>query len=137
VLGELHPAVRERRELETPRAVAAELDLERLIELAQPVKYQPISRFPAITQDLAVIAGLDVPTDQIVAVIRKYAGADLESLALFDVYEGPQVGHGKRSLAYRLTFRAIDRTLSDADVSKVRVKIVRGLEREVRATIRG
>jgi phenylalanyl-tRNA synthetase beta chain len=137
VLGELHPEVRERLELEVPRALAAELDLERLIELAQPLTYRPISRFPAISQDLAVIASLDVPTDQLATVIRKYAGADLESLALFDVYEGPQVGAGKRSLAYRLTFRSMDRTLSDTDVSKVRMKIVRGLERELGATIRG
>jgi phenylalanyl-tRNA synthetase beta chain len=136
VLGELHPAVRERLELDAPRAVAAELDLERLIALAQPPTYRPISRFPAISQDLAVIVGLHVATDQVVAAIRKYAGAILESLSLFDVYEGPQVGVGKRSLAYRLTFRAMDRTLSDADVSKVRAKIVRGLEHDIGATIR-
>jgi phenylalanyl-tRNA synthetase beta chain len=136
VLGELHPAVRERLELAAPRALAAELDLERLIALALPPAYRPISRFPAISQDLAVIASLDVPTEQVAAAIRKYAGVDLESLALFDVYEGPQVGAGKRSLAYRLTFRARDRTLNDADVGKVRVKIVRGLERDLGATIR-
>jgi phenylalanyl-tRNA synthetase beta chain len=137
VLGEIHPAVRERLELDVPRALAAELDLEQLIAMAQPPTYRPISRFPAISQDLAVIAGLDVTTDQVVAAIRKYAGATLESLALFDVYEGPQVGTGKRSLAYRLTFRAADRTLSDADVGKLRAKIVRGLEHDIGATIRG
>jgi phenylalanyl-tRNA synthetase beta chain len=137
VLGELHPGARERLELEAPRALAAELDLEQLIALAQPPTYRPISRFPAISQDLALIVGLDVATDQVVAAIRKYAGATLESLALFDVYEGPQVGAGKRSLAYRLTFRAQDRTLSDADVSKVRAKIVRGLEHDIGATLRG
>ena len=137
VLGELHPVARERLELDAPRALAAELDLEQLIALAQPPTYRPISRFPAISQDLAVIVGLDVATDQVVAAIRKYAGATLESLALFDVYEGPQVGVGKRSLAYRLTFRAMDRTLSDADVGKVRAKIVRGLEHDIGATLRG
>ena len=96
-----------------------------------------LSRFPAISQDLAVIVGLDVATDQVGAAIRTYAGPTLESLELFDVYEGPQVGAGKRSLAYRLTFRAMDRTLSDADVGKVRAKIVRGLEHDIGATIRG
>ena len=80
---------------------------------------------------------MSLATDQVVAAIRKYAGATLESLALFDVYEGPQVGVGKRSLAYRLTFRAMERTLSDADVSKVRAKIVRGLEHDIGATLRG
>ena len=93
--------------------------MERLIALAQPVKYRPISRFPATSQDLAVVVGLDMPTDRVVAAIRKYAGADLESIELFDVYEGPQVGAGKRSLAYRLSFRSASRTLSDADVNNV------------------
>jgi phenylalanyl-tRNA synthetase beta chain len=137
VLGELHPATRERLELDAPRALVAELDLEQLIALAQPPTYRSISRFPAISQDLALIVGLEVATDQVMAAVRKYAGAMLESLVLFDVYEGPQVGVGKRSLAYRLTFRAPDRTLSDADVSKVRAKIVRGLEHDIGATLRG
>jgi len=137
VLGELHPEVRERLEIEVPRVLAAELDLEQLIALAQPPTYKPISRFPATSQDLALVVGLDVPTDQVAAAIRKYAGPELEALDLFDVYEGPQVGAGKRSLAYRLTFRAQNRTLSDADVNKVRAKIVRGLEYDVKATVRG
>lgn len=136
VLGELHPTVRERYEIAAGRALAAELDLERLIALAQPTKYRAISRFPAISQDLAVVVGVDVPTAQVAAALRKYAGADLEALELFDVYEGAQVGAGKRSLAYRLTFRAQNRTLSDADVNKVRAKIVRGLEFDVKASVR-
>ena len=86
---------------------------------------------------LALVVGVDVPTAQVAGAIRKYAGADLEALELFDVYEGAQVGAGKRSLAYRLTFRAANRTLSDADVNKVRAKIVRGLEYDVKAAIRG
>ena len=84
-----------------------------------------------------MVVGLDVPAEQVAAAIRKYAGGDLEALELFDVYEGAQVGAGKRSLAYRLSFRAQNRTLSDADVNKVRAKIVRGLEYDVKAAIRG
>jgi phenylalanyl-tRNA synthetase beta chain len=137
VLGELHPDARERLELEAPRVLAAELELEVLIGLAEPVRYQPISRYPATTQDIAVLAAQDVPAERVAAVIRAYAGANLESLTLFDVYEGPQIGPGKRSLAYRLAFRAPDRTLSDAEVNKVRAKIGRGLEREIGAAIRG
>jgi phenylalanyl-tRNA synthetase beta chain len=137
VLGELHPDVRQRLEIDGPRVLVAELDLEGLMALAEPSRYQPISRYPATTQDIAVLVGMDMPAEQIATLIRKYAGDGLESLTLFDVYEGPQVGPGKRSLAYRLAFRAPDRTLTDADVSKVRAKIVRGLEREAGVTIRG
>ena len=137
VAGELHPDVRERLEINAPHAAAAEIDLEQVIAHAQPTHYRAISRYPAISQDIAVVAGLDVPAERIAAIIRTYAGPDLESLTLFDVYEGPQVGPGRRSLTYRLSFRSMERTLSDADVNKVRARIVAGLEREAGATIRG
>lgn len=137
VIGELHPEVCERLDIEAGRVMVAELELDGLIALARPGRYAPISRFPAISQDLAVVVGVDVPSDRVMEAIRKYAGSDLESLTLFDTYEGPQLGVGKRSLAYRLVFRSSARTLSDADINKVRVKIVKGLERDVGATIRG
>ncbi len=137
VLGELHPDVGERLELALPRVAAAELNLDALFACVQEPAYTPISRYPATVQDLAVVAAADVTSDQVVATIRRGAGDLLESLTLFDVYTGPQIGEGKRSLAYRLSFRASDRTLSDEAVSKVRAKMVKLLERELGATIRG
>ncbi|KAB8143837.1 phenylalanine--tRNA ligase subunit beta [Chloroflexia bacterium SDU3-3] len=136
VLGELHPDVRERLGIETRRVAVAELDLEQLIALSAPAKYRPISRYPATIQDLAMVVETATPADAVAQAIRKYAGNTLESLVLFDVYQGPQVGEGKQSLAYRLTFRAQDRTLGDADLAKIRQKIIRGLEHDVKATIR-
>lgn len=136
VLGELHPDVIERLEIAAPRPLAAELDIETLIAHVQTPRYRPISRFPASIQDIALVVDKSIPIDRIITAIRKYAGATLESLLLFDVYEGPQVEPHMRSLAYRLTFRALDRTLSDADVSKIRVKIIKGLERDIAAVIR-
>ncbi|MCG8346154.1 MAG: phenylalanine--tRNA ligase subunit beta, partial [Chloroflexales bacterium] len=137
VLGELHPLVRERLELSVSRALAAELDLDVLIRLTQQTHYVSISRYPATVQDIAVVAALDIPADRVAAVIRQGAGNLLESLTLFDVYTGAQVGEGKRSLAYRLAFRAPDRTLSDDALVKVRAKIIKLLEREIGASIRG
>lgn len=135
-LGELHPEVRDRLGIAARRAMVAELDLEALIALAEPARYRPISRYPATVQDLAIVVDASVPSATIEAAIRRYAGALLEQLTLFDVYTGPQVGAGRRSLAYRLSFRAADRTLSDADLAKTRQKIIRGLEHEAKATIR-
>lgn len=137
VMGELHPDVCERLGIETARAVAAELDLETLIALVQPPEYQPISRYPATLQDLAVVVTNDVPAARVAEVIRRSAGDLLETLTLFDVYSGPQVGEGRRSLAYRLAFRAHDRTLSDEALAQVRTSIIKRLEREIGATIRG
>lgn len=137
VLGELHPAVRERLGIEAPRALAAELELGALIGTAQPVKFKSISRYPATVQDLSFVVGADMPAAQVEAALRKYAGPLLEGLTLFDVYEGESIGAGWRSLTYRLTFRAPDRTLGDAELGKLRQKIVRGMEYDVKATIRG
>jgi phenylalanyl-tRNA synthetase beta chain len=137
VLGELHPDVRARLGIEAPRALAAELDLEALIALAQPVHYRPISRYPAASQDLAVVVPAEVPAARVAEAIRRHAGSDLEALTLFDVYTGEQIGAGKRSLTFRLTFRSQQRTLSDADLAKLRARIIRGLERDVGATLRG
>lgn len=136
VIGELHPDLCERLEIVAPRAMAAELDLERIAQLVEPARYRSISRYPATTQDLSLVISAEVSAERVMAAIRKYAGPLLESLTLFDIYEGEQLGAGKRSLTYRLAFRAPDRTLSDADIAKTRQKIVRGLEYDVGATIR-
>lgn len=137
VLGELHPVVRERLAINAPRVALADLDLDALIEAALPASYRRISRFPATVEDLAVLAPIETPAAQIEQTIRSAAGELLEALVLFDVYSGPQVGEGRRSLAYRLTYRAHDRTLSDKDIARVRAKVIAALEREQGATIRG
>ncbi|NNJ09824.1 phenylalanine--tRNA ligase subunit beta [Chloroflexales bacterium ZM16-3] len=136
VLGELHPAARERLELSVPRAAMAEIDLDALFAASGQAHFSAISRFPAIVQDLSITAPLEVPEAQVAALIRRGAGNLLESLTLFDVYSGPQVGEGKRSLTYHLAFRAADRTLTDEALTKLRKKIIGGLEREIGATIR-
>jgi phenylalanyl-tRNA synthetase beta chain len=123
-------------ELAVPRVPAAELDLSALFAAAAPPVFRQISRFPATVQDLSIVAPDAVPEAQVADLIRRGAGELLESLTLFDLYTGPQVGEGKRSLTYRLSFRAEDRTLSDDDLARVRRKIIGGLEREIGATIR-
>jgi phenylalanyl-tRNA synthetase beta chain len=136
VLGELHPELRARLELGAPRVGVAEFDLDALIAAAQPASYTAISRYPVTVQDLSIVASTSVAADQIERTIRAAAGELLERVQLFDVYTGPQLGEGKRSLTYSLSFRAADRTLSDKDVTRVRGRVVSALERELGATIR-
>jgi phenylalanyl-tRNA synthetase beta chain len=136
VLGELHPEVAERLGIRAVRPLAAEIDLDALIEDVQPVRYRPISRFPATTQDLSLLVAHEYSADQVAAAIRKYAGGELESLTLIDVYEGERIAKGSRSMTFSLVFRAKDRTLSDADLAKVRARIIKGLEHDVKATLR-
>ncbi len=118
------------------RACAAELSLDVLLRYGGLVRYQPIIRQPAIYQDIAVVVGEDVPAERVRAVIASNGGPLFEHVDLFDVYTGTPIPEGQRSLAFRMTFRAPDRTLQDAEVSKVREKIARRLEQELRATIR-
>lgn len=83
-----------------------------------------------------MIAPVTVSAEQIEKSIRKYSGNALSTIEIFDVYTGAQVGEGMRSIAYRITLRASDRTLSDDEVSKIRAKIIRGVEFDTGAKIR-
>jgi phenylalanyl-tRNA synthetase beta chain len=97
----------------------------------------PISAHPPIYEDLAVVVDEGVPAVEVRDLIAQTGSPLVRSVILFDVYRGEQVGPGKKSLAYRLTYQADDRTLTDRAVAKVRGKIVRRLEREVGAVLRG
>lgn len=117
LLGELHPDVVENYEL-PHRAVALELDFDMLARAAgRPRKYRQLPRYPGIERDLAVVVGTDVPAVDILSVIRKSGGKLLRQVALFDVYRGGQVQEGCQSMAFSLTFRADDRTLTEEEVT--------------------
>jgi phenylalanyl-tRNA synthetase beta chain len=136
IAGELHPATRDRMGFDAGRVCAAELDLDTLLGLKEPVEFNSILRQPAINQDIAVIVPDEVAADRVRTTIAANAGPLLERVELFDVYTGAPIPAGQRSLAYRMTFRAPDRTLEDAEVSKLREKVARRLETELGATIR-
>lgn len=134
--GELHPDARARFDLPGMRICVAEFDLDALIAHANVPRYTSISRYPASSQDLALVAPTSVSAETIANAIRKYAGNTLSQLELFDVYSGAQLGDGMRSLAYRLTFRSTERTLADDEITKLRAKILRGVEHDTGAKMR-
>ena len=115
--GELLPSLAD--ELDLPRVVAiAELDLDRLIELARPeVAPKPIVTMPAATQDLSLIVGVEVPAADVLATVVEGGGELLEHAALQDDYRGPGVDAGLKSLTFALRFRATDRTLTAAEAT--------------------
>jgi phenylalanyl-tRNA synthetase beta chain len=96
----------------------------------------PLSSHPPVYEDLAVVVDREIPAGRVRSRIMRAGRPLLRSVALFDVYRGSQVGVGKKSLAYRLTYQAEDRTLTDAEVAEVRTSIIRELERELGATLR-
>src|SRR3954466_8837325 len=116
--GELHPRVCAALELPA-RTSVMELDVDALPPARVPVGPR-ISTFPPVLIDLALVVPDDVPAAEVGDALREGAGELLESLRLFDVYTGPQVGTGRKSLAYALTLRAPDRTLTSEEATAVR-----------------
>ncbi len=138
LLGELHPLVREAFDLPAQPVLAADLALDRLLALVPPAhRVQDVPRYPAIQQDIAVIVDEAVPAARVQALIEAAGGKLLRRARLFDVYRGEPVPPGKKSLAYALTIQADDRTLTDREADKVRRRIVRRLETELDAVLRG
>jgi phenylalanyl-tRNA synthetase beta chain len=140
ILGEVHPKVLDAFDLsQYPQQpiCLAELDLEMLLTQARLVdELIPISRFPSLSEDLAIVVDEDIPAQRVLELIHQAGGKYLVRAELFDLYQGPQVPPGKKSLAYSLTYRALDRTLTPEDVSRIRDRILRTLERELQGRLR-
>lgn len=135
-LGEVHPTVRERFDL-PKRAVVAELNLQTLLTYAKPMgEMKPLPRFPAMQRDLALVMEESVAAGPLMTAMRKAAGNLLESIEMFDVYRGIQVGLGKKSIAFSLTFRAADRTLTNEEVQKAMDKVQAVCESKFGAVLR-
>jgi phenylalanyl-tRNA synthetase beta chain len=118
--GELHPKVVAALELPA-RTVAGELDVDVLVTASgTPHDATPLSTFPVAHTDVALVVDEAVPAADVEAALSTGAGQELESVVLFDVYRGEQVGDGRKSLAYRLTFRPTARTLTTEEVSALR-----------------
>jgi len=137
-MGEVAAVVRDSFDLPAQRVCLAEFDLDALLAHVPAVSYyESTSRFPAVAQDLALVVDESVPAAQVHAAIVRAAGKLLQRADVFDVYRGDQVPAGKKSLAYALTFQAMDRTLTDDEVNKLKTRIQRTLEKELGAQLRG
>ena len=118
--GELHPKVCQAFGLPA-RSSAAELDLEALIAAGpESITAHPFSSYPVAKEDVALIVPAEVSAADVQVALAEGAGELLESVRLFDVYTGEQIGAGKKSLAFALRFRAPDRTLKENEVADAR-----------------
>jgi len=135
-LGEVHPAVCE--EYGLPRAYMAVLNLGYVIEVADLSRsYKPLPKFPGIQRDIALLVDDATQVKLIEEAICQRGGKYLEDVKLFDVYRGKQVEDGKKSVAYKLSFRASDRTLTDDEASRSVKKILEHLRDKMGAVLRG
>jgi phenylalanyl-tRNA synthetase beta chain len=125
-VGEVHPLVVEQWDLE--RTAVFAIDLGKLAAVSPPVlAFKSFASVPSLRQDLAVVLPDSVAAARVLEQVEKAGGEMLDEVSVFDVYAGPQVGEGRRSLALALSFRGQEKTLTDEDVAPVRTRIVAAL----------
>lgn len=135
-LGEIHPDVAARFDIDS-RVYVLEVDLTALTALAKPIYgVKELPRFPAVSRDIAIVVKESTQAGDMLDCIEKAGGRTLEDVRLFDVYRGEKLGADKKSVAYALTFRASDRTLTDAEIQNSMDKILKALETGFGAEIR-
>jgi phenylalanyl-tRNA synthetase beta chain len=136
-IGEVDPAALEAYEIEG-RVGWVDVDLEALLHAPRhPAVFRPVSRFPASDIDLAFVVDESVPAATVEKTLRQAGGELLTEIRLFDVFRGPQLGEGRRSLAYRLRFNALDHTLTDEEVGEIRRRCIEAVQSALPATLRG
>ena len=134
-LGELHPTVGTTLKVEG-RLVAFEIDIEPVLEASHIPRAQPLPRYPSVDRDLAVVVEDHVAASSLLSAVQESAGDLLVMARAFDEYHGTQVPEGHKSIAFTLTFRSPERTLTDAEVDKVMNEIRSALEKRLQARFR-
>ena len=136
IVGEIHPNVCKNFEIGVPCYVA-EISFDALYaHMGHEIKYKHLPKFPAVTRDIAVLVDKAVPVAALEDVMRKRAGKLLDTIQLFDVYEGERIPADKKSVAYAISFRAPDRSLTGEEVNAIMEKIVKNLESDLGAQLR-
>ena len=135
VFGELHPLVKEKYDFEDSPVIVAEFDLDALRNVTPTYGIAPVSEFPPVLEDIAIIVDEAVTAERVEGLIRQTGGKIVTRVRLFDVYRDEKIGAGKKSLAYNLTYQS-EKTMTDAEAAAIRTKIVKRLEFEVGAKLR-
>jgi phenylalanyl-tRNA synthetase beta chain len=134
-VGEVHPRVAASFDIDEPVAMF-ELELDALLPHVRAiVHYEPLSPYPSVEEDLAVIVSSDVTAGRVRELIESFPL--VRSASVFDVYTGPPIPSGRKSLAFSVSYQSADHTLTDAEVAKQRERIVARLRHEVSAELRG
>ena len=135
-LGQVHPLVTQNYGVDCD-VYAAELDFETLFTMMATEKlYTPLPKFPATTRDFSFVCDEDIEVGRIEEEMSKAGGKLVESITLFDIYRGPQVGENKKSVSIRVTLRASDRTLTVEEAEKISAKILTALNKTFNITLR-
>lgn len=135
--GELHPLVARRFDLADVPVMVAEFDLDLILSAVNALhRIQPLPITPAILEDISLIVKEEVIAADLERLIWQTGGVLLKDVRLFDVYRGPQLGEGQKSLAFSLTYQTDEKTLNDAEVAAIRKKVVKAAEKQFGAVLR-
>ena len=135
-IGEIHPDVAHKFNIET-KCYVGEISLKAIFNaIDNNIKFNPLPKFPAVTRDIAMLVNKEVPVADIEEIITKASGKLLDTIKLFDIYEGSQIPEGKKSVAYAISFRAQDRNLTNEEINVIFEKILKKLEEGVNAQLR-
>ena len=136
-LGEIHPDVAEAFDISGRRVYVAEIDLDALRPLEKDFYgVKPLPKFPAVSRDIAVVVDEAVGAGAMMDAIAKAAAKTLEDVKLFDIYRGDKLGAGRKSVAYAITLRAPDRTLTDEEINATMEKVLKALNQQFGAELR-
>ena len=134
--GQLQPVLAKKYDLRDA-VLLAELNLDQLLARRNPAKnFKPLPQFPSSRRDVAMLVPESVTHDAVLQTVKQTKPANLESVELFDVFRGKNIPDGQKSLAYAFTYRATDKTLTDAEVNSAHTKIVEALKSQLKATVR-
>ena len=135
-MGQVHPLVAKTYGLEC-EVYCAEINFSRAFEMMLPEPtFTPLPKYPAVTRDLSLVCGEEIPVAELENVIVSAGGKLLRSVKLFDIYRGKGIEDGKKSVAFSLELRADDRTLTDTDSEGVVSKVLKALEEKLGAVLR-
>jgi len=136
-LGQLLPALAKKYDLRDG-VFLAEFNLDLLLSKRNPAKsFKPLPQFPSSRRDVAMLVPEAITHDAVLTAVKSAKAANLESVELFDIFRGQGVPEGRKSLAYAFTYRAVDKTLTDADVNSAHEKIIGSLKTQLQAEMRG
>lgn len=136
VLGEVHLNVINNYDLKE-RVYACLLDFDKIVELANlEIKYKPLPKYPSMGRDIAVVVKEDIMVGEIEKIILKHGSGLIDSLELFDIYRGGQIGEGFKSVAYSITYRSYKRTLTEMEINNIQKLIIADLENSLDAKLR-
>jgi len=135
-IGEVHPQVLAEFNIDQP-VFLFELNVEKLIEISGSyAKFKPLSRFPVMVRDSALLLDSSVQASQVMDIIQRTKMKSLDSVNLFDLYTGKGIPEGKKSLAIRVRYRDMEKTLTEDEVNKFHDKLIRSLCHQLGAEIR-